>query len=83
MRNVQVMAVGTLCQILRLEREMTAAAVSPTFGKFSFWKRWHFVLLVTGWSDSIRPTNLVVLRNAGQFPRSDVRTPYRYDFCRK
>jgi len=42
-RNVQIVAVGTFREILLLEREMTAAAITASFGKFSFWKGRHVV----------------------------------------
>jgi hypothetical protein len=41
MRNVQIVTVRTFRKILRFEREMTAAAVAASFGKFTFWKRRH------------------------------------------
>ena len=40
-RDVQIVTVGTFRQILRLEREMAAAAVTASLGSFPFWERWH------------------------------------------
>src|SRR5581483_3990255 len=36
-RNIHIVAVGTFREILRLECEMTAAAVTASFREFSFW----------------------------------------------
>ena len=41
MGDIKVVAVGTVGEVLCLERKMAAAAVTASLGKFPFWKRWH------------------------------------------
>lgn len=40
-RHIQIVAIRAFRQILRLEREMAAAAITASFGQFPLWKGGH------------------------------------------